>query len=95
MDDIFKCIFMNENVWIPIEFWLKFVPKGPGNKMPMLVKIMALHHPRDRQLSEPIDGKFTDAYICHSAWMSHSIILYENIWLIKINHDFYFIEVCF
>ena len=27
--------------------------------------------------------------------MSHSIILYENIWLIKMNYDFYFIEVCF
>ena len=27
-DDIFKCIFLNENVWIPIEISLKFVPKG-------------------------------------------------------------------
>ena len=26
-DDIFKCIFLNENVWIPIEISLKFVPK--------------------------------------------------------------------
>ena len=25
-DDIFKCIFVNENVWIAIEISLKFVP---------------------------------------------------------------------
>ena len=36
-DDIFKCIFLNENVWIPIEFSLKFVPKGPINNIPALV----------------------------------------------------------
>ena len=27
-DNIFKCIFFNENVWIPIKISLKFVPKG-------------------------------------------------------------------
>ena len=36
-DDIFKCIFLNENVWIPIEISLKFVPKGPINYTPALV----------------------------------------------------------
>ena len=25
-DDIFKCIFLNENVWISIKISLKFVP---------------------------------------------------------------------
>ena len=25
----FKCIFLNENVWILSTIWLKFVPKGP------------------------------------------------------------------
>ena len=28
-DDILKSIFLNENVWIPIEISFKFVPKGP------------------------------------------------------------------
>ena len=28
-DDIFKCIFLNENVCITIKISLKFVPKGP------------------------------------------------------------------
>ena len=36
-DDIFKCIFLNENVWIPIKISLKFVPKGPINNIPALV----------------------------------------------------------
>ena len=38
-DDIFKCIFVNENVWIAIEISLKFVPKGPINNIPALVQI--------------------------------------------------------
>ena len=36
-DDIFKCIFLNENVWISIEISLKFVPKGPIDNIPALV----------------------------------------------------------
>ena len=40
-DDIFKCIFLNENVWISIKISLKFVPKGPINNIPVLVQIMA------------------------------------------------------
>ena len=36
-DNIFKCIFLNENVWIPIKISLIFVPKGPINNIPALV----------------------------------------------------------
>ena len=36
-DDIFKCIFLPENVWIPITISLKFVPKSPINNIPALV----------------------------------------------------------
>ena len=32
--DTFKCIFLNENFLIPIKISLKFVPKGPINKLP-------------------------------------------------------------
>ena len=32
--DIFKWIFLNENVWILINISLKFVPKGPINNIP-------------------------------------------------------------
>ena len=42
-DDIFKYILLNENVWISIKISLKFVPKGPINNIPLLVRIMAWH----------------------------------------------------
>ena len=53
-DDIFKSIFMNENVWISIKISLKFVPKGPINNIPALVQIMAWRRPGDKPLSEPM-----------------------------------------
>ena len=46
-DDALKCIFLNENVWIPIKFSLKFVPKVPINNIPALVRIMAWHRRGD------------------------------------------------
>ena len=52
-DDIFKCIFVNENIWISIKFSLKFVPKGPINNIPALVQIIAWCRPGDKPLSEP------------------------------------------
>ena len=36
-DAILKCILLNENIWIPIEISLKFVPKGPIDNIPALV----------------------------------------------------------
>ena len=36
-DNILKCIFLNENVWIRIEISLKFVHKGPIDNIPALV----------------------------------------------------------
>ena len=53
-DDMFKCIFLNENVWIPIEISLKFVPKGSINNNPSLFQIMAWRRPGDKPLSEPM-----------------------------------------
>ena len=49
-----KCIFLNENVWIPIEISLKFVPKVPINNISALVQIMAWRRPGDKPLSEPM-----------------------------------------
>ena len=51
-DDILKCIFLNENVWISSEISLKFVPKGPINNIPALVQIMAWHRSGYKTLSE-------------------------------------------
>ena len=51
-DDIFKCIFLSEVVWISIKISLKFVPKGPIDNIPALVQIMAWRRPGDKSLSE-------------------------------------------
>ena len=44
-NDIFKWIFLNENVLISIKISLKFVPRGPINNIPTLVQIMAWRRP--------------------------------------------------
>ena len=63
VDDSLKCIFFNENVWIPIEISLKFVPKGQINNIPALVQIMAWRRPGDKPLSEPVMVRLS-THIC-------------------------------
>ena len=62
-DDIFKWIFLKENVWISINISLKFVPRGPINNIPTLVQIMAWRRPGDKPLSEPMMIRL-QTYIC-------------------------------
>ena len=62
-DDVFTCIFLNENVWIPIKISMNFVPKGPINIIPALVQIMAWRRPGDKPLSEPMVVSLT-THIC-------------------------------
>ena len=51
-DDIFECIFWNENVWISIRISLKFFSKGLINNIPVLVQIRAWRRLGDKPLSE-------------------------------------------
>ena len=67
-DDIFKCIFLNENVWILIEISLKFVPRDQIDNIPSLVQIMAWNRPGNKPLSEPML-----TYLHHSASMSEHV----------------------
>ena len=54
-DNIFKCIFLNENIWTTTKISLKFIPKGPINNIPALVvQIMAWCWPDVKPLSEPM-----------------------------------------
>ena len=62
-NNIFKCIFLNENVWISIKISLRFVPKGPINNIPALVQIMAWRRLGDKPLSEPMVVKLP-THIC-------------------------------
>ena len=77
-DDIFKCIFLNENIWISINISLKFLPKGQIDYIPALVQIMARRRPGDKPFSE--HGKFTGAYMHHSASsaFSQSLTFIQN-----------------
>ena len=59
-DDIFKCIFLNENILILIEISLRFIPNGPISNIPALVQIMAWRQPSDKPLSESMLTQFTD-----------------------------------
>ena len=53
-DDIFKCIFLNENTSISIKISLRFVHKGPINNIPAMVRMMAWRRIGDKPLSEPM-----------------------------------------
>ena len=74
-NDIFKCIFLNESVWISIKISLMFVPKVRINKIPAkkkipaLVQIMAWCQPGDKPLSEPMMIRLP-MHMHHSASMS-------------------------
>ena len=68
-DDIFKRIFLNENVRISIEMSLKFAPKGPFNNISALVQIMAWRRTGDKPLSALMMTQFNDTYMRHSASM--------------------------
>ena len=72
-DDIFKCIFLNENAWILFTISLNFVPKGPINNIPSSVQIMAWRRSGNKPFSGPMMALFTDAYVRHSASMSWKI----------------------
>ena len=53
-DDIFTCIFLNENIWILLKMSLKFVPEVWVNNIPSLIQIMTWRRPGDKPLSEPM-----------------------------------------
>ena len=53
-DDIFKWIFLNDNILFPTKISLKFVPRGPINNIPALVQIMADRLGGAKPLSEPM-----------------------------------------
>ena len=71
-DNIFKCIFLDENVWIPIKISMKFVSKGPMNNIAALVQIMAWRRAGDKTLSEPMPV-VSPTHICvtRPQWVKH------------------------
>ena len=64
-DDMFKRIFLNENIWILNKISLKYVPWGLIDNMSALVQIMAWRRPGYKPLFEPMLIQFTNAYMQH------------------------------
>ena len=82
-DDMFKCIFLNENVWIPIEISLKFVPKGTINNNPSLFQIMAWRRPGDKPLSEPMMARLlTHICVTRPQWVNRLLTSGLLYWLL-------------
>ena len=82
-DDVFKCIFLNENVWILINISLKFVPKGLINNIPALVLIMAWRRPGDKPLSEPMMvNSLTHICVTRPQWVN-----VKHIKSVPLHHD--------
>ena len=70
-DDILKCIFLNENVWILITISLKFVPKGPINNILALAQKIAWRRPGDKPLSEPMMASLlTHIWVTRPQWVN-------------------------
>ena len=52
--DMFKCIFVKENIWITIKISWKFDSKGSINNIPTSVQIRAWRRSGDKPLSGPM-----------------------------------------
>ena len=70
-DGIFRCILLNENVWISIKISLNSVPKGSINIIPALVQVMAWRRIGDKPLSEPmLTGSLTHICGTRGRWVN-------------------------
>ena len=90
-DNILKCIFVNENVWISLKISLKFVVKVRVNNIAALVQIMAWRRPSDKPLSEPMMfSLLTHICITGPLWVKDQLILinmryFSHLWCVRIN----------
>ena len=70
-DDIFKCIFMDKNVWDLLKISPKFVRKMQIDNIPSLVQIMARRRTGDKPLYEPMMvSLLTHVYVTRPQWVN-------------------------
>ena len=80
-DDIFKCIFLIENVMISTKILLMFVPKGSINNIPTLVQIMAWRRPGDKPLSGPMMVRLpTHICVTRPQWVNNIVYIFHGIY---------------
>ena len=86
-DDIFKCIFLNENIWILIKISLKFVPQRPINNIRALVQIMAWRRPGDKPLSGPMMVRLpTHVCVTQPQWVKSSFLEDKDMYIMHQYH---------
>ena len=86
-DDIFKCIFLNENQWISIKMPLKFVPNVWISNIPALIQIMAWCRPGDKPLSGPMMvSLLTHVCVTRPQWVQTGLTS-SHFCLTKIAHS--------
>ena len=87
-DDIFKWIFLNENVWISINISLKFIPRDPMHNIPTLVQVMAWCRPGDKPLFEPMMVKLpTHICVIRPQWVKRTFGAYQ-VYLMVMGNSF-------
>ena len=70
-DDIFKCIFLNENVWISLNISLNFAPRFRINNIPALLQIMAWRRSGDKPISKPM---MTHICVARPHWINKDFL---------------------
>ena len=81
-DDIFKCVFLNENAWVSLRISLKFVPKVRINNIPSLVQIMAWRRPGDKPLSESMVVSLpTHICVTRPQWVKYKTLVWPLIYM--------------
>ena len=64
-DDVFNCIFLNENDIIPIQIPLKYVPTSAIDNTHALAQVMAWRRTGDKPLPGPMMTLLIDTYMRH------------------------------
>ena len=71
-DNIFKCIFLKENVWLSIKISLRFVTEVRINNIPVLVQIMVWRRSGDMPLSGSVMVSLpTHICVTRPQWIKH------------------------
>ena len=100
-DEIFKLIFLKENDCINFDS-LRFVPKGPINKIPSLVQTVAWSRPGDKPLSQSMMvSSLTHIHVCalglngSKCYTRYRFVTFENTFLEARAHlrFFFFLNI--
>ena len=64
-DDIFNCIFLNENDGIPVQISLKYFPRSPIDNKSLLAQAIVWRRTGDKPFPGSIITQIIDAYMRH------------------------------